>query len=171
MTYPDGEALHYAYDNGGLLKAAWGEKSGNRYNYISSLLYDEYGQRTHIEYGNNTTTDYAYDPLTRRLSALVTTQSAAQANRQIQNLSYHYDLVGNVLNLHNGIGVPTNIALPAGPVDQNFKYDDLYQLKHGDGTYNFGPGKGNNYTDDFLYDTIGNMTQKVQVNDLLGSLL
>ena len=26
MTYPDGEALHYAYDNGGLLKAALGRK-------------------------------------------------------------------------------------------------------------------------------------------------
>jgi hypothetical protein len=30
MTYPDGEDLHYAYDNGGLLKAPWGEKLGNR---------------------------------------------------------------------------------------------------------------------------------------------
>ena len=46
MTYPDGEKLHYAYDNGGLLKAAWGEKSGNRYDYINTLLYDEFGQRT-----------------------------------------------------------------------------------------------------------------------------
>ncbi len=48
-----------------LIWCPWGEKSGNRYNYINSLLYDEFGQRTHIEYGNNTTTDYAYDPLSR----------------------------------------------------------------------------------------------------------
>ena len=163
MTYPDGEALHYAYDNGGLLKAAWGEKSGNRYNYINSLLYDEYGQRTHIEYGNNTTTNYAYDPLTRRLATLVTTLNAAQANRQIQNLSYHYDLVGNVLNLANSIAVPTNTALPAGPVSQAFGYDNLYQITSAQGYYTFGPGKQNNYTNAFTYDTIGNMTQKTPV--------
>jgi RHS repeat-associated protein len=167
MTYPDGEALHYAYDNGGLLKAAWGEKEGNRYNYINSLLYDEFGQRTHIEYGNNTKTNYTYDDKTRRLETLVTTLNAVQGSRQIQNLSYHYDLVGNVLNLENGIQVATNTALPAGPVSQSFGYDDLYQITAAKGTYGFGPGKQNNYTSAFSYDTIGNMTRKEQVNQII----
>ena len=167
MTYPDGETLHYAYDNGGLLKAAWGEKEGNRYNYINSLLYDEFGQRTHIEYGNNTKTNYTYDDKTRRLETLVTTLNAAQGSRQVQNLSYQYDLVGNVLNLANGIAVATNTALPAGPVSQSFGYDDLYQITTAKGAYGFGPGKQNNYTSAFAYDTIGNMTRKAQVNQII----
>jgi hypothetical protein len=120
MTYPDGELLHYAYDDGGLLKAAWGEKAGNRYNYINSLLYDEFGQRTHIGYGNNTNSNYAYDPLTRRLATLVTTLNAGQGSRQVQNLSYQYDLVGNVKVLQNGILVATNTALVS---DNVFRYD------------------------------------------------
>jgi RHS repeat-associated protein len=164
MTYPDGEALHYTYDNGGLLKAAWGMKNSTRYDYIMTLLYDEFGQRTHIEYGNGTKTDYTYDDKTRRLATLNT---GIKDGSMIQQLSYTYDLVGNVMNLHNGIGVPTNTALPAGPVDQNFRYDDLYQLQHGDGTYTFGPGKGNNYTNDFIYDTIGNMINKKQVHTIV----
>jgi len=167
MTYPDGEKLRYAYDNGGLLKAAWGEKSGNRYNYINSLLYDEFGQRTHIEYGNSTNSNYSYDPLTRRLATLVTTLNASQGSRQVQNLSYAYDLVGNVKVLQNGILVATNTALPAGPVRQQYDYDDLYQLTDAKGAYGFGPGKENNYTNTISYDTIGNMTQKAQINKII----
>ncbi len=167
MTYPDGETLHYAYDNGGLLKAAWGEKEGSRYNYINTLLYDEFGQRTYIAYGNGTIMNYTYNDKTRRLATLVTTLNAVQGNRQVQNLSYHYDLVGNVLNLANGIQVATNTALPAGPVSQSFGYDDLYQLTAAKGEYGFGPGKQNNYTNTFTYDTIGNMTRKEQVNQII----
>ncbi len=164
MTYPDGEALHYAYDNGGLLKAAWGIKNGTRYDYIMSLLYDEFGQRTHIVDGNGAKTDYTYDDKTRRLATLGT--ALPDGTTKIQNLSYGYDLVGNVLNLANNISVATNTALPSGPVTQNFGYDDLYQLQHGDGTYTFGPGKGNNYTNDFIYDTIGNMMNKKQIHTI-----
>ncbi|HAS53916.1 MAG TPA: hypothetical protein DCS42_07175 [Nitrospiraceae bacterium] len=70
MTYPDGETLYYAYDNGGLLRAAWGEKKGNRYDYITALIYDEYGQRMAIAYGNGSSANYTYDPTTRRLKTL-----------------------------------------------------------------------------------------------------
>ncbi len=164
MTYPDGEKLHYSYDNGGLLNAAWGEKASNRYDYVKSLTYDEFNQRKRIEYGNGTVTTYDYDQLTRNLSTLVT---ALKDSRKIQNLSYQYDLVGNVLNIKNSIEIPTNTALPAGPVEQNFRYDDLYRLEHGDGQYTFGPGKGNTYTSDFIYDTIGNFVTKKQVHTIL----
>ena len=164
MTYPDAENLHYAYDHGGLLTAAWGEKSGNRYDYINTLLYDEFGQRTDISYGNGTKSSYTYDALTRRLATLDT---ALKDGRYIQKLTYDYDLVGNVLSLKNGIAVATNTALPAGPVAQNFRYDDLYQLEHSDGQYSFGPGKGNTYSNDFMYDTIGNIAKKTQVQTIL----
>jgi len=85
----------------------------------------------------------------------------------IQKLSYEYDLVGNVKVLQNGILVATNTALPAGPVKQKYDYDDLYQLVDAQGWYSFGPGKENNYTNTISYDTIGNMTQKAQINKII----
>jgi RHS repeat-associated protein len=164
MTYPDGENLYYSYDNGGLLNAAWGEKRGNRYNYINSLTYDEFGQRKFIAYGNNVKSSYSYDDKTRRLESLITT---TPDTRTVQNMSYGYDLVGNVLKIQNSINVPTNTALPAGPVMQEFSYDDLYQLTNAQGEYQFGSGKGNRYTNEFTYDTIGNFTRKYQQHKII----
>jgi hypothetical protein len=85
MTYPDGENLYYGYDNGGLLNAAWGEKRGNRYNYLNSLTYDEFGQRKSIAYGNNVKSSYSYDEKTRRLDKLLT---QTPDGRIVQNLAY-----------------------------------------------------------------------------------
>jgi uncharacterized protein RhaS with RHS repeats len=117
MTYPDGENLYYAYDNGGLLSAAWGEKRYNRYNYINSLTYDEFGQRKQVAHGNGVRSSYSYDDKTRRLDSLVT---STPEGRIVQNLAYGYDLVGNILKTQNAISTPTNTALPAGPVVQLF---------------------------------------------------
>ena len=164
MVYPDGEKLRYAYDNGGLLKAAWGEKAGNRYDYINKLVYDEFGQRTRVEYGNGTKSTYAYDEKTRRLASLHT---VLKDGRVVQNISYDYDLVGNVGETWNNILVPTNTALPAGPVRQKFQYDDLYQIIDAKGWYSFGPGKENNYRNEFTYDTIGNFVKKSQVHQII----
>jgi RHS repeat-associated protein len=164
MTYPDGENLYYAYDNGGLLNAAWGEKRGNRYNYINSLTYDEFGQRRDIAFGNGVRSSHSYDDKTRRLESLITT---TPDTRTVQNMTYGYDLVGNVLKIQNNIATPTNTALPAGPVIQQFDYDDLYQLKTADGEYSFGPGKGNRYKNEFNYDTIGNFTRKSQIHRII----
>ena len=64
MTYPDGEVLTYGYDNGGLLKEAYGTKRQNKYPYIKNLTYDEFGQRKRIEYGNGVHTTYDYNDRT-----------------------------------------------------------------------------------------------------------
>lgn len=164
LTYPDGEELTYRYDRGGLLKGAYGIKAGIRYEYIKTLWYDEFGQRTYIEYGNGVRSWYSYDPLTRRLRGLITEQPGG---RRLQNLSYEYDLVGNILEIKNMITIPTSTAIPAGPVSQQYRYDDLYQLIYASGQYNFGPGKKNLYTNRFSYDTIGNMTEKIQEHTIL----
>ncbi|HAK59696.1 MAG TPA: hypothetical protein DCO77_04845 [Nitrospiraceae bacterium] len=164
MVYPDGEKLYYAYDNGGMLRAAWGEKKGNRYDYIKSLRFDEFGQRKSITYGNGITSYYTNDIKTRRLKNLLT---KLKNGRTIQNLLYEYDLMGNVLSLKNAISTPTNTALPAGPVEQSFKYDDLYRLTLANGEYTFGPGKQNTYRNEFTYDTIGNMLKKDQDHKII----
>ncbi len=150
--------------SGGLLNAAWGEKRGNRYNYINSLTYDEFGQRRHIAHGNGVQSSYIYDDKTRRLDSLIT---QTPDGRIVQSMNYGYDLVGNVLKIQNSINTPTNTALPAGPVIQLFDYDDLYQLKNADGEYQFGPGKQNRYRNEFNYDSIGNFTRKSQLHKII----
>ncbi len=98
MTYPDGEVLAYGYDNGGLLREAYGTKRGNKYVYVKGLSYDEFGQRKRIEYGNGVTTTYDYDLRTRRLSRLLSVLPAGKpGSRTIQDIAYDYDLVGNIL--------------------------------------------------------------------------
>ena len=56
ITYPDGETLSYSYDKGGQVVSATGVRNGFTTEYVKDIGYDEYGQRTYIEYGNGTHT-------------------------------------------------------------------------------------------------------------------
>ena len=61
ITYPDGEVVSYGYDTGGQVQKVTGNHWGNVTNYVCDIGYDEYGQRTYIEYGNGNRTSYSYD--------------------------------------------------------------------------------------------------------------
>ncbi len=168
LTYPDGEILTYEYDAGGLLRRAEGVKRGNRYVYISKLQYDEYGQRAFAEYGNGVTTGYTYDEKTRRLTNLKTVEK--KRGRTLQNIGYKYDLVGNILSTDNTKGVPYPPGgEQGGPVWQDFTYDDLYQLIAANGTFQPSADKKTTYANNFAYDMIGNITNKVQQHHVMGA--
>ena len=167
MTYPDGEVLAYGYDNGGLLREAYGTKRGNKYVYVKSLSYDEFGQRKRIEYGNGVTTTYDYDLRTRRLSRLLSVLPAGKpGSRTIQDIAYEYDLVGNILGTNNTSAIPAG-GEHGGPTEQRFTYDDLYQLRTAGGWHQAADNKKTTYTNSFTYDIIGNITQKVQVHNIV----
>ena len=61
ITYPDGETISYTYDKGGQVTGVTGERNGVETVYVSKIGYDEYGQRSFIEYGNGVKTSYKYD--------------------------------------------------------------------------------------------------------------
>jgi hypothetical protein len=109
MVYPDGELLTYHYDAGGLVAGAMGSRPATKHYVaaketdLSSLTYDEFGQRMTLVYGNGGTSKYTYDPLTRRLKYLDT----VVAGRTLQWLTYGHDLVGNVTGLTNALGPAT----------------------------------------------------------------
>ena len=155
MTYPDGEVLTYAYDSGGLVRAASGVKLGVKAPYVQRLEYDEFGQRAFLLVGNGAETAYAYNPLNRRLSRLTA--------GDFQDLNYSYDLVGNITALSNKVPVP-HASDMGGPVDQTFAYDGLYRLTQATGEWRFSPNKRNDYSLSLAYDTIHNITQKTQSN-------
>ncbi len=153
MTYPDGEVLTYAYDSGGLVRAATGVKLGVATPYVQRLEYDEFGQRAFLLVGNGADTAYSYNPLNRRLSRLTA--------GDFQDLNYTYDLVGNITALSNKVPVPHASDI-GGPVDQTFAYDGLYRLTQATGEWRFSPNKRDDYSLSLAYDTIHNITRKAQ---------
>jgi YD repeat-containing protein len=159
LIYPDGEKVTYTYDEGGQITAVSGLHHGTTFNYIDEIRYDEFGQRSYIKYGNGTDTRYEYDEDRRWLSNIRSTRQGGAST--FQNITYQFDAVGNIRQT-------TDVA--GRNVIQNYTYDDLYQLKSVRGSYeNYSDPHGttNTYEQQFIYDDIGNMTQKISSNTIL----
>jgi len=163
MIYPDGEVLTYHYDSGGLVNSVTGVKGPNSYTYVSRLEYDKFDAKAFIDYGNGVTTSYTYNPLNRRLATL---QSAPAGGSDFQDISYTYDNVGNLTALANNVAVEPN-GQNGGPTSQQFSYDDLDRLTGASGTYTFAPGKQNTYSLSLSYDSVSNLLEKNQVNQII----
>jgi RHS repeat-associated protein len=163
MVYPDGEVLTYAYDSGGLVRAASGVKGPQSYPYVNRLEYDKFARRAFVEAGNGVRTAYTHDPVDRRLANLNT---GKPGGNPIQNLEYTYDEVGNIVSLTNDVPEPPP-SRDGGPTTQTFVYDDLYRLVSAAGSYRFAPNKTDRYRSTFSYDTIDNLTAKEQVHEIV----
>ena len=57
IIYPDGEAVHYGYTTGGLLKNVVGLKQGDNSVYLWNRIYDEQGRKIFQLAGNGVRTD------------------------------------------------------------------------------------------------------------------
>ena len=163
IIYPDGEKITYGYDNGGQVISVTGSNYGNEFNYVTNILYDQYGQRTRIDYGNGTFTEYNYDPARRWLDTIKTQNKWGQA---YQNISYSFDVVGNVLGYENDC---LGNASGNYRTKQTYSYDNLYQLIKADGETTYNPYQSSvpefvsTYSQAFGFDAdgLGNMTSKI----------
>ena len=163
ITYPDGEKITYGYDNGGQVISVTGSNYGNEFNYVTNILYDQYGQRTRIDYGNGTFTEYNYDLARRWLDTIKTQNKWGQA---YQNISYSFDVVGNVLGYENDC---LGNASGNYRTKQTYSYDNLYQLIKADGETTYNPYQSSvpefvsTYSQSFSFgaDGLGNMASKV----------
>ena len=163
IVYPDGEKVVYGYDRGGQVVSVTGEHYGTVFKYVTNILYDQYGQRTRIDYGNGTFTEYNYDPARRWLDSIKTENKWGQ---NFQNISYRFDTVGNVLGYENDCldSVSGNYK-----TKQTYSYDSLYQLIKVSGETVYNPYRSSvpefmsNYSQMFEFDSdgLGNMTSKV----------
>jgi RHS repeat-associated protein len=164
IVYPDGETVTYGYDAGGLLRSASARrKTVSRWlvekeTYVSSITYDEFGQRRTLTLGNGAVTTHDYYPESRRLAAVSTTA----AGREIQKLAYEYDRVGNVLALANALTAASGNR--SGPTNLAYGYDDLYRLTSSTGTAESRPGVVDSFSASYSYDAIHNMTRNTQVH-------
>ncbi len=65
---------------------------------LTFMDYDKFEARERVEYGNGTKTDYAYNPLNRRLTGLL---AKTATGRAFMDMAYGYDAVGNIRTLAN----------------------------------------------------------------------
>ncbi|NDP28848.1 MAG: RHS repeat-associated core domain-containing protein [Flavobacterium sp.] len=154
MTYPDGEVVNYTYNRAGNLQSMQGKKESHTYDYIKQLAYDEFEQRKYLKYGNDTETNYKYDPTMRRLQQL---QVSSSLGRQIMNNSYSYDLVGNILGIKNTAPVVNNTL--GGTSNHEYQYDDFYRLKSAKAVYQ-GEFTKASYELNMSYNKMHNITKK-----------
>ncbi|MBN1697457.1 MAG: hypothetical protein JW881_08080 [Spirochaetales bacterium] len=156
IDFPDGEVLTYQYDTGGQVKSASGTRGTLTTHYVREIGYDEYGQRIYIQLGNMTETYYTYDENRRWLNSILTKD--AYGNK-LQNISYQFNDVGNILGFDNTSDTYTTSV--------TYNYDDLYQLTRSEGVHTenpFGSGGSVAYKSEneqvFAYDSIGNVISK-----------
>jgi RHS repeat-associated protein len=140
ITYPAHSAgaariqVNYEYDSRGLLQ--------RMPNYVRKIDYNLAGQRTRVEYANDVVTTYTYDPLTMRLTDILTVDPSGTT---LQQFNHAYDLIGNLLA----------VVSPDPESAMTYGYDDLYRLTQA------ARGAGETWTYD--YDDVGNLTIKSDV--------
>jgi hypothetical protein len=153
---------------GGLLEKAIGHRpptsrtAAQDETYLSWLSDDEFGQRVRMVLGNGVVSTYAYEPLTRRLHHVGTT---TPLKRTLQDITYSYDRVGNVLGLMNDLGQPVNGQ--SGAVKFQYRYDDLYRLTWAHGEAKSRPHTVDQFTSTFHYSDIHNMDVNRQIHEVV----
>ncbi|MTI86959.1 MAG: insecticidal toxin complex protein [Balneolaceae bacterium] len=179
-TAPDGSITTYTYNAGTLLEKVEVSRDGHISIFVKNISYNAKRQRLLIEYGNDTETQYNYDPKTYRLIQLQTEESGG--GKTFQDLHYTYDPVGNISEIEDR-AIPTvffdNVQVQP---KSEFEYDALYRLIEAKGKEHAGqnaPGQKDNwddqwcskqlaqgdalawrnYTQTYQYDPVGNMEE------------
>jgi RHS repeat-associated protein len=153
--------------------------------FVSNINYNSKGQRVNIFYGNNTRTSYEYDPLSFRLTRILTTRNAGEI---LQDLRYIYDPAGNITQVRDWAQPDIFFDNEQIRAVNNYTYDALYRLIEATGRKHAGqtdiqpkanlsgnttfrnqpfiphavisPNDANafrNYTEKYVYDRAGNM--------------
>lgn len=142
VTYPDGRALEYRYNDRGLLREVPG--------ILNGIDYDERGLATHREFANGAVTTAHYDAMDR-----LDTLGTAIGGRAVQALTFAYDRAGNVGGITDAVHASGSLV-----ATRTFGYDDLYRLRSAS-------GPAGQWTYDF--DAVGNFQTKSGVGSYVYS--
>ena len=120
---------------------------------VANIDCDAKGQRQRIDYKNGASTLYSYDPLTFRLTQLVTRRNAAAfpgddpqpplagwPGRQVQNLHYTYDPAGNITHIQDDAQQIIYFKNKRVEPSNDYTYDALYRLIQASGREHLGQG-------------------------------
>lgn len=163
ITYPDGEEVFYNYNRAGNLFSMVSNKDGFDKEIIHSLGYDKFEQRVYLQYGNGTETTYEYETNRRRLLKMY----AKNSNRYFMQNTYQYDVVSNVMQVHNN--APVVQGLLGGGTNYAYGYDDLYRLTSSSGNWrginSEGKEERHRFTVGMTYDNMHNIMSKTQKHE------
>lgn len=163
ITYPDGELVKYGYNKAGNLMNVSSEKDGIKYGMIRNLGYDKFEQRVYLLNDNGTETTYEYETNRRRLLKMY----AKNSNRYFMQNTYQYDVVSNVMQIHNN--APIVNGLLGGGTNHAFGYDDLYRLTSSSGNWRGintqAQEERHRYTVTMTYDNMHNIMSKTQKHE------
>ncbi|HET8924383.1 MAG TPA: SpvB/TcaC N-terminal domain-containing protein [Candidatus Acidoferrum sp.] len=95
---------------------------------VTSISYNEKGQRLECDYGNGAVTKYSYDPETYRLTDLKTTRPNGGGTDLLQDLNYYYDPVGNVVEMDDGAQETIYFDNLQVDATSKYRYDPIYRL-------------------------------------------
>ncbi|AUX48443.1 toxin [Sorangium cellulosum] len=177
LTAPDGSEIEPTYNEAGLLEHVEVYVRGAWTTFVDNIDYDAKGQRERIDYGNGTSTEYTYDPLTFRLARLRTTRGSDGA--VLQNLTYTYDAVGNIVEIKDSAQQTVFFNNDVVSPNAQYVYDAVYRLIEATGREHAGgladvqrdqndlpiqalphPNDAQalrNYTEKYVYDAVGNL--------------
>ena len=175
MTYPDGEQVRYFHSFGGDLFRINGYNLGNTVltvpseSYVKQLGYDQYGNRTYMEYGNGTKTTFEYNANTLRLNEVTALTSALNSTGMAQGMiskTFDYTGAGNIIEINNAA---THVNFPynnlGGGYNNLYAYDGLNRLTNATGDW-LGATGPENYSVSMTYDNMGGIVQKNQTASL-----
>ena len=191
QSYPTGLTLKYVYTALGYLKEVRNNSSNVLYWQANAM--DAEGHLTQQTYGNNVVTQQVFDRATGRTQSIT-----AGTNNAVQNLSFTYDLRGNLLTrgdanqslsetfLYDSLNRLTSNTVNsggAGVVSQTYGYDSIGNVtsRSDMGTYTYGSTNSRPHAVDrifmtdgsirqYSYDSVGNLTQEVQ-RDALNNVI
>jgi RHS repeat-associated protein len=158
LTYPDNDAISYAYNNRNLLQSIQGGVNGltRAGAVIENVTYQASAQLGAIQYGNGILTQYGYDSRLRLTS--ITTAPETNASAPLIAFAYAFDDASNIKTIYDNR--PTTLVAAGDPRrnTQLFQYDDLYRITYAG--YAFGPPGDtaiNGGVINYNYDRLGNM--------------
>jgi RHS repeat-associated protein len=176
MKTPDASIIRPVYNEAGMINEVYVSIKGMpETRFVKDINYDAKGQRQSIIYGNDTKTNYQYDPKTLRLSLLSTT--GRNGTDILQKLHYHYDPVGNITMVSDEAQQTLFFKNAVVSPSADYTYDAVYRLISASGRELIGqnqppsakdefrtnlpaPGDGaamRNYIQRYEYDAVGNI--------------
>ena len=161
-TSPDGSVFRPRFNEANLLECVDVNLRGATSNgepvwtpFVTNIDYDAKSQRQRIDYGNGVRTTYKYDPLTYRLTHLLTRRDlgkfpddcpqpspAGWPGCQLQNLSYTYDPVGNITQIRDDAQQTIFFRNKRVEPTAEYTYDAIYRLIEATGREHLGQING-----------------------------